>query len=130
MSGFTIDLGIGNNTWPGPDFPGQDNAGNDSIFGNAGNDSIDGGFGNDTLDGGIGSDTIAGGDGIDRLVFTGATSGVFVDLAAGTATGVGTDAISGIEQVIGTGQADTLIGNDLANLLSSNAGSDSMDGGK
>ena len=30
----------------------------------------------------------AGGDGIDRLIFTGATSGVLVDLAAGTATGM------------------------------------------
>jgi hypothetical protein len=67
MSGFSTDLGLGNETWPGTGFPGQDNLGNDSIFGNAGNDSIDGGNGNDTIEGGIGSDTIFGGAGNDQI---------------------------------------------------------------
>jgi len=76
MSGVSTDLGLGNDTWPGTGFPGQDNLGNDSIFGNEGNDSIDvgngndsidGGNGNDTIEGGIGSDTIFGGAGNDRI---------------------------------------------------------------
>jgi Ca2+-binding RTX toxin-like protein len=58
MSGISTDLGTGNDTWPGPEFPGQGNGLNDSIFGNSGNDTIDGGPGDDFCPGGASFETV------------------------------------------------------------------------
>lgn len=58
---FLTDLA---DNFPGP---GQDNAGNDQIFGGEGNDRVQGGNGDDDVDGGLDTDTLYGGAGNDDL---------------------------------------------------------------
>lgn len=107
--------------------------GNDRLEGGADNDRLSGGDGNDTLIGGAGADVINGGAGIDWVKYGYQTgSGVVVDLSpsplpanGGDATG---DTFSGIENVEGTNDFDTLIGNASANILMGLAGGDSIQG--
>ncbi|MET3339213.1 beta strand repeat-containing protein [Bradyrhizobium ottawaense] len=89
---------------------GQD--GNDRISGGDGNDILFGGAGKDYLGGGSGDDILDGGPGFDRAVYTDATGGVTIDLAAGTASGagVGTDTLVNIEAAVGSDFADTFNG--------------------
>ncbi|MFG3591071.1 beta strand repeat-containing protein [Bradyrhizobium sp. RDI18] len=59
---------------------------------------------------GLGGDDSITGNGNTRLIFTNATAGVTVDLAAGTATGnasVGSDSFTGVNSVQGSNFADT-----------------------
>ncbi|MGL9621324.1 VCBS domain-containing protein [Bradyrhizobium sp. U531] len=86
---------------------GQD--GNDRISGGDGNDILFGGAGKDYLTGGAGDDILDGGPGFDRAVYTDATGGVTINLAAGTASGAGvdTDTLVNIEAAIGSNFADT-----------------------
>lgn len=89
---------------------GQD--GNDRLSGGDGNDILFGGAGKDYLTGGSGNDILDGGPGFDRAVYTDATGGVTINLAAGTASGagVGTDTLVNIEAAIGSDFADTFNG--------------------
>jgi Ca2+-binding RTX toxin-like protein len=106
-------------------------AGNDSFFGGTGDDQLDGGDDNDILEGGAGADSLAGGNGIDTLSYASSAAGVSVNLATGAVSGgdaVG-DTFSGIEQVLGSGFADTLTGNTGANTLWGLAGDDVLTGG-
>ncbi len=121
-------------------------AGNDTLTGTAGADTICGLGGNDTISGGDGDDTLLGGDGDDTLLgegdddtldggagddtasYTTGAGGVTVDLAAGTATGQGSDTLSSIENAIGSPQADTLIGDDGPNRLEGGDRSDIVQG--
>jgi Ca2+-binding RTX toxin-like protein len=124
----TIHGGIGNDSVDG----GSENdqvfgeAGNDNLAGGAGNDRLEGGDGNDVLDGGAGADTLVGGTGIDTIGYTASATGVTVSLATGTAEG---DSFSGIEQVLGSGFADTLTGDATANTLWGLDGDDVLAGG-
>ncbi|WP_128935729.1 VCBS domain-containing protein [Bradyrhizobium zhanjiangense] len=89
---------------------GQD--GNDRISGGAGNDILFGGAGKDYLTGGAGDDVLDGGPGFDRAVYTDATGGVTINLAAGTASGDGVDSdtLVNIEAAIGSEFADIFNG--------------------
>jgi len=131
MSGINRDLTSGNDTWPGSGFPDDVNTGNDSINGLAGNDSIAGGGGNDTLDGGADDDTLDGGGGSnDWASYANAIDGVTVNLATGRSAGVdGNDNLAGIENVLGSNFADTLIAGSAIQILYGNDGADSMVGG-
>lgn len=60
-----IQLGSGNDTWPGP---GDDNYGADEVLGGDGDDIISGGMGDDHLDGESGDDILYGEEGDDSLV--------------------------------------------------------------
>jgi Ca2+-binding RTX toxin-like protein len=69
----TVQLGSGDDVWPGA---GDDNTGDDvvfggdgwdEIFGGQGNDDLYGEAGNDYLDGQAGDDRLNGGDGVDDL---------------------------------------------------------------
>ncbi|MCS3765091.1 VCBS domain-containing protein [Bradyrhizobium centrosematis] len=97
--------GIGNDLIDGQD-------GNDRLNGGDGNDILFGGAGRDYLSGGSGDDILDGGPGFDRAVYTDATGGVTIDLAAGTASGagVGTDTLVNIEAAIGSNFDDTFNG--------------------
>jgi VCBS repeat-containing protein len=84
--------------------------GNDQVIGGSGNDYLYGGAGKDYLTGNAGNDLLDGGQGFDRAVYSTASSGVTVNLAAGTASGgadVGTDKLVAIEGIVGSNQADS-----------------------
>lgn len=102
--------------------------GNDKIEGKGGNDRICGGDGRDVLIGGAGNDLIDGGTGTDTVKFKTATTGVIVSLAAGTATGQGSDVIQTVERVVGSNYNDTLTGDDRGNRLDGQSGNDRLNG--
>lgn len=117
--------------------------GNDLLDGGDNTDLIYGGDGNDTLIGGPGafSDTLYGGNGIDTADYsrwltdlvpspsiTTNSTGVTVNLATGTATGLGNDRLFEIENVIGGSGADSITGDGIANRLEGGGASDSLYG--
>lgn len=79
----------------------------------------------------ISGNTFDGGDGFDTLDLAGVAVGVSVDLLNGTIVfgGAGSNTISGIESIIGTGLADTLIGSDAAETFQGGGGGDTLTGG-
>lgn len=100
-------------------------AGDDILRAGAGDDYLQGGLGNDTLDGGANSNNWA-----DFVGFSGATVGVVVDLAAGTATDGqgGADTLIGIEGVDDTPFDDTIKGDAGRNYFRLGLGNDTVDG--
>ena len=125
LAGYdTVYGGLGDDVLDGGD-------GDDQLYGNDGNDSILGGAGYDNLYGGAGNDTLDGGADYDSLQFFAETSGVSVDLLAGTATGtsIGTDVVLGIENVFGSQYADTLVGGAGSDNLDGQDGNDVISGG-
>jgi large repetitive protein len=127
----TVSGGAGDDTLMGE--AGDDildgGSGDDLIDGGSGNDQLRGGTGDDVLIGGAGNDTIDGGSGIDTVSYENATGAVNVDLGAGTATGEGTDTITGVESVIGSSFGDSITGDSGDNTLSGGAGNDVITGG-
>ncbi len=105
--------------------------GDDVLIGAAGNDTLRGDLGDDTLRGGAGADSLAGGGGIDAVDYLGSSLGVTVNLVTGRATGgdADGDTLSDMEIVIGSNNADTLIGGSAAVSLFGNDGDDVMTAG-
>ena len=98
--------------------------------GNGGDDTFESSNagGNDTFSGGSAG---ANGDTVDYSAVT--VGGVNVNLASGTATdiggtGVGSDTLIDVENVIGTGQADSITGDGDANVLTGGGGGDVLEG--
>ena len=109
----------------GDDIPLYGLGGNDVLDGRGGDDHLFGGAGDDTLIGGPGGDELDGGDGSDTVDYSGApATGLVADLTAsynntGEAAG---DSYSSVENLIGTGGDDRLVG--LVGV------SDRLDGGE
>lgn len=105
--------------------------GRDTLSGLGGDDTLTGGLGDDVLIGGEGDDRLDGGAGTDLATYFGATSGVTVSLAiAGEQdTGQGRDTLIRIENLTGSMFADTLIGDERANRITTYGGADVVDGG-
>ncbi len=105
---------------------------NDVLTGDASNNTLTGGLGDDTLEGGGGSDLLDGGAGIDTASYAGATNIVTVNLDTNSATGIdiGTDKLASIENVVGSDQNDTIIGNNNVNVLDGGLGDDTLTGGE
>ena len=103
-------------------------AGADSLFGGKGDDRIKGGAGADLVDGGEGNDTA---DYFDDTASSGATEGVVISLAAGSASGgdAAGDTLVSIENVIGSDFDDTIEGDGGANRLEGHRGNDVLSGG-
>jgi Ca2+-binding RTX toxin-like protein len=123
-------------------------AGNDSITLGTGNDNINGGAGNDNITLGTGGGSVSGGSGNDKIISSvGDYQGSSIDGGAGTdtidfgllQTGVSinltngliqastTDIItkiSGVENVIGSNQNDTITGGKTGNNIDGGAGND------
>ena len=130
--GNLLQGGAGNDTLTGRDghdtLAGQTGA--DCLIGDNGNDLLEGGDGNDTLIGGAGADTLTGDAGIDWASYATATLGLWLDLTnaavnSGDAAG---DVLVGLEGIIGSGFADTLKGDALANTFDAGAGNDLLQG--
>lgn len=85
----------------------------------------------ESFEGRGGNDTIDGKGGIDRADYQSSINGVVVNLATGTAADGwgGTDSLANIENVRGSNFNDTILGNDVANVLHGGAGADVMNGG-
>jgi len=131
-------------------------SGNDQIYGNAGNDRLEGWSGNDTISGGTGNDFMFGGAGSDvynvdstsdrvfetaGLTTTSTTDAGGTDLVVSSVT-LSLDAYAGIRfvekltltgstAINGTGNAlaNTITGNNGANILHGNASNDVLVGG-
>jgi Ca2+-binding RTX toxin-like protein len=100
----------------------------DTLLGSPGDNVINGGGGDDLIRAGTGNDTIIGGGGNDTADFGGAAGGVDADLGTGTATGEGTDSLTGIENLTGSSYADRLSGDATNNVLNGGPGDDVLDG--
>ena len=108
-------------------------AGDDAITGSVGNDLVFGGSGNDTFAGSGGLDRYYGGDGIDTIDYSQIGFGVTIDLAGGVVTYPGSlpnATFTDVENAIGTGYNDLLIGSAGANTLIGGAGNDVLNGGE
>ena len=102
--------------------------GNDTVKGLGGNDVLKGEGGADKLFGEAGDDTLDGGNGNDTADFSGSPAGVTASLAAGTATGDGSDALLGMDGVVGSSQVDSLTGNGGINTISGGGANDTIEG--
>ncbi|WP_112661892.1 calcium-binding protein [Microvirga flavescens] len=113
---------------------------NDTLIGNGeanrldgrdGNDTLDGGGGNDTLVAGYGDDSLIGGDGYDIVVFDGARSAVYANMANSTDANntFGADVYVGIEALQGSQYADHFIGDAAGTAFFGMAGDDQLEGG-
>jgi Ca2+-binding RTX toxin-like protein len=129
--GLNVSLATGVATGNGNDTL----SGIDGIAAGGGDDTLAGSSANEFFRGALGNDYIDGGAGIDRASYDVAvgffevTSGVTVDLGAGTATGShGNDTLVGIENLRGSDFADALVGDANANNFEARAGDDSLDG--
>jgi Ca2+-binding RTX toxin-like protein len=83
------------------------------------------------VQGGRGSDTLIGGAGSDTASYARSTAAVNVNLATGAHSGGDAqgDVLTGIENLAGSANADTLTGNDVDNMLEGGAGADVLIGG-
>lgn len=128
----TVTAGNGNNTINVGDGLNIVTAGNgNNIFtGGAGNDNFTAGNGNNIFRGGLGVNSFTAGSGNNMVDYSliGTTS-VVVNLGLGTATGTGlSDSFSGISNVTGSSQNDTLLGTALANTIYGGDGDDTITG--
>jgi glucose/arabinose dehydrogenase/PKD repeat protein len=103
-------------------------AGNDTIKALEGNDILRGEGGADQLYSGLGDDHLDGGLGTDTANFTDVLAAISASLTDGTARGHGSDTLVGVENVIGSNQADTLSGSAANNTLNGVGGADSIVG--
>ena len=125
-SGNDVLIGGGNNDL----LSGGD--GDDILFAGAGDDVVSGGAGSDTIiaGSGQGNDVYDGGEGIDTIVYSSAVSPIVVNLLGNIAQGtdIGTDTIVNIENVIAGAGGDTVIGDNVDNLLNGGPGNDTLQG--
>ena len=85
--------------------------------------------GNDLLVGGASSDGLDGGIGVDTASYADSVTGVSVDLGEPGKTqdtGAGSDAITDVENLVGSAHADALTGDDGANNIDGGGGTDSI----
>ena len=106
--------------------------GDDILFSGAGDDVVIGGPGGDTIiaGSGQGNDVYDGGEGVDTIVYSSAVSPIVVNLLGNIAQGtdIGTDTIANVENVIAGAGGDTVIGDDVDNLLNGGPGDDTLQG--
>ncbi|WP_373868068.1 beta strand repeat-containing protein, partial [Oxalicibacterium faecigallinarum] len=107
---------------------------NDFLYGGTGNDTIYGGFGNTYFEGGAGNDVLHGGlntalTNVNTVGYKTSTSGVLVDLNAGTALDGfgGQDTLVNMHSAIGSAHDDTFIVGATTKSIDGGNGSDTID---
>lgn len=125
----TLLGGVGGNRLLGGAFADrlEGRAGDDTLDGGAGADTLDGGQGDDLLRPGAGMNHVIGGEGRDTVSYADGAARVSISLAGSGSASTG-DTLSGIEAVIGTDFADTLVGSAAADWLDGGARYDSITG--
>jgi glucose/arabinose dehydrogenase len=112
-------------------------SGDDVICGGRGGDTIKGGGGNDILRGEVGADklygeggddTFDGGLGTDTANFSSSLASITASLTDNTATGEGSDTLTGIENLVGSSKSDTLTGSEGNNIINGGGLGDSLTG--
>jgi Ca2+-binding RTX toxin-like protein len=107
----------------------------EDLLGSAQADSLTGDDADNIIEGGGGADTIEGGANTafrgDAASYAHSAAAVAVDLGAGTASGGDAegDTLSGIENLFGSTNADTLTGDAGDNWIEGGAGADTLSGG-
>jgi Ca2+-binding RTX toxin-like protein len=103
----------------------------DSLTGDNGANILHGDDGDDTLRGGGGADRLIGGTGRDTATYASSTAAVMVNLTSGLGSGGAAegDTLNGVENLIGSGSADTLVGDGESNTLAGEGGRDTLWGG-
>ncbi|MFN4092774.1 MAG: M10 family metallopeptidase C-terminal domain-containing protein, partial [Brevundimonas sp.] len=101
--------------------------GADTLFGGSGIDTLTGGIGNDIIDGGGGDDLMGGGTGDDTFYASSAADLIFEGVGEGTDTVIASAGFylyANIENLtLAAGSGDFFgVGNDLANVITGNAG--------
>lgn len=117
---------------PGDDSDLDGGGDSDEVFGGAGTDRADGGEGDgDVVRGDAGTDSLHGGGGANDIVsYASATrGGVQVSLAANKSKGDGHDDLSGFEDVVGSPQGDTIVGDAAPNRIDGGVGNDILQSG-
>lgn len=78
-----------------------------------------------------GSNTVNGGEGVDTVDYRSSATGMTIDLAKQTATSNAgfEDTLNNIENAVGSGFDDTILGEDGGHILDGNAGNDTLAGG-
>ena len=118
-AGVTVDLSLTTAQNTG-------GAGTDTL---ANFENVTGSAFNDTLGGTSGANVLDGGVGIDTASYASSTAGVTVSLAiigAQNTVGAGTDTLISIENLTGSGFADTFAGTSGANVFDGGAGVDTV----
>jgi serralysin len=101
----------------------------DSFTGSGARERFYGLGGDDTLIGAGGNDVLSGGQGEDVASFAGSVA-VTVDLGRKSATGLGTDKLASVEDVVGSNAGDRITGDKHANALDGSGGGDQLQGGR
>ncbi len=133
IAGNKILGGLGNDTIDGDD-------GDDELYAGDGDDVVKGGRGKDVIIGGdgAGNDAYDGGSGADTVKYTSAVAGIWVNLSAASDqarsltsddSGIGTDQLRNIENVIAGNFSDVIVGDGNANELAGMDGDDILQGG-
>jgi Ca2+-binding RTX toxin-like protein len=102
----------------------------EGAIGSAFDDTFLGDSGDNVFEGASGADSIDGGAGVDRAEYELSGTAVNVNLNDGTFSGgdADGDALTGIEDLSGSGLGDTLVGDNGPNVLSGLAGGDTLKG--
>ncbi|MCE9573091.1 MAG: calcium-binding protein [Deltaproteobacteria bacterium] len=109
--------------------------GNDTLAGLAGADTLNGDAGNDTFDEGAasnGADTMNGGAGTDTVDYSGRSNAVTINLDTTANDGEALEldkVVNDVENGIGGGGGDTIVGSASDNVFDGGAGADTISGG-
>ena len=105
-------------------------AGADVLVGNVGADALSGGLGDDLIRGGSAGDTIDGSEGSDTATCNASTVRVNINLGTGLFAGgeAAGDALTSIENLIGSALDDIMTGDNNANVINGGEGADTLSG--